>query len=294
MSLHGAGIWLTTAIPMKFTRSVPLTALVAAVTITSFAQAETKLTETKDKVSYSIGADIGSTIKRQGIDVDPEKLLLGLKDAYAGGKLAMTDEEMKSTMESFQKEMMAKVSKKREEDARKNKEAGEKFLAENKKKDGVKTTASGLQYKIVTEGKGEKPKETDTVVTHYRGTTIDGKEFDSSYKRNEPAEFPLAGVIKGWTEGLQLIPVGTTAEFYVPAELAYGDNAPPEIGPGQTLIFKVELLSIKAPEAAPATPAAGAAPTDAAAPAAAAPSASPTIEATTPPVSSEPTPAEKK
>ena len=291
MSLHARGIWLTTAIPMKFTPFVPLSALAVAITFTSFAQAETKLTETKDKVSYSIGADIGSTIKRQGIDVDPDKVLIGLKDAYAGGKLAMTDEEMKTTMESFQKDMMAKMTKKREEDAKKNKEAGEKFLAENKKKDGVKTTASGLQYKIVTEGKGEKPKETDTVVTHYRGTTIDGKEFDSSYKRNEPAEFPLAGVIKGWTEGLQLIPVGTTAEFYVPAELAYGDNAPPEIGPGQTLIFKVELLSIKAPEAAPT---AGAAPTDAAAPAAAAPSASPTIEATTPPVSSDSVPAEKK
>ena len=287
MSLHACGIWLTTAIPMKFT---PF-ALAAAVTLTPFVYAETKLTETKDKVSYSIGADIGSTIKRQGIEVDPETLLLGLKDSYAGGKLAMTDEEMKSTMESFQKEMMAKMTKKREEDAKKNKEAGEKFLAENKKKDGVKTTASGLQYKIVTEGKGAKPKETDTVVTHYRGTTIDGKEFDSSYKRNEPAEFPLAGVIKGWTEGLQLIPVGTTAEFYVPAELAYGDNAPPEIGPGQTLIFKVELLSIKAPEAAPAAaPSADASAT----PAAAVPSASPTVEATTPPVSSGSVPAEKK
>ena len=287
MSLHACGIWLTTAIPMKFT---PF-ALAAAVTLTPFVYAETKLTETKDKVSYSIGADIGSTIKRQGIEVDPETLLLGLKDSYAGGKLAMTDEEMKSTMESFQKEMMAKMTKKREEDAKKNREAGEKFLAENKKKDGVKTTASGLQYKIVTEGKGEKPKETDTVVTHYRGTTIDGKEFDSSYKRNEPAEFPLAGVIKGWTEGLQLIPVGTTAEFYVPAELAYGDNAPPEIGPGQTLIFKVELLSIKAPEAAPAAaPSADASAT----PAAAVPSASPTVEATTPPVSSGSVPAEKK
>ncbi|MEO7932912.1 MAG: FKBP-type peptidyl-prolyl cis-trans isomerase [Chthoniobacterales bacterium] len=244
---------------MKFT---PL-ALVAALTITSFAQAE-DLKEPKDKVSYSIGVDIGSTIKRQGIEIDPDKVLLGLKDAYSGGKLALTDEEMKSTMETFQKEMMAKMAKKREDDGKKNKEIGEKFLAENKKKDGVKTTASGLQYKIITEGKGEKPKETDTVVTNYRGTTIDGKEFDSSYKRNEPAEFPLAGVIKGWTEGLQLIPVGTKAQFYIPAELAYGDNAPPEIGPGQTLIFDVELLSIKAPEAAAPDAAASATPATAA------------------------------
>lgn len=259
---------------MKFT---PL-ALVAALTITPFAQAEDAkitLNDAGEKVSYSIGADIGSTIKRQGIEIDPEKLLLGLKDAYTGNKLALTDEEMKSTMESFQKEMMAKVAKKREEDGKKNKETGEKFLAENKKKEGVKTTASGLQYKIVTEGKGEKPKESDTVVTNYRGTTIDGKEFDSSYKRNEPAEFPLAGVIKGWTEGLQLISVGTKAQFYIPAELAYGDNAPPEIGPGQTLIFDVELLSIKAP----------------AAPEAATPS-TPT-EATTPPVSAADAPTPK-
>ncbi|HEX8371999.1 MAG TPA: FKBP-type peptidyl-prolyl cis-trans isomerase [Chthoniobacterales bacterium] len=243
-------------------------ALVAAFTITSFAHAQdTTLKTDGDKVSYSIGVDIGSTIKRQGIEINPDTLLQGLKDAYTGNKLALTDEQMKSTMETFQKEMMAKISKKREEDAKKNKELGEKFLAENKKKDGVQTTASGLQYKIITEGKGEKPKESDTVVTNYRGTTIDGKEFDSSYKRNEPAEFPLAGVIKGWTEGLQLISVGTKAQFYVPAELAYGDNAPPEIGPGQTLIFDVELLSIKAPEAAPA---------------ASESAATPVIEATTP------------
>ncbi len=256
---------------MKFT---PL-ALVATLTITTLASAA-ELKETKDKVSYSIGVDIGSTIKRQGIEIDPDKVLLGLKDAYSGKKLALTDEEMKSTMETFQKEMMTKMAKKREDDAKKNKEIGEKFLAENKKKDGVKTTASGLQYKIITEGKGEKAKETDTVVTNYRGTTIDGKEFDSSYKRNEPAEFPLAGVIKGWTEGLQLIPVGTKAQFYIPAELAYGDNAPPEIGPGQTLIFDVELLSIKAPEAPAVAPAASASPAAAmATPAAPAPSEKP-------------------
>ncbi len=235
---------------MKFT---PL-ALAAALTLPFLSHAaETKLKDTGDKVSYSIGVDIGSTLKRQGIEISTDKLLIGLKDAYTGGKLALSEEEMKATMESFQKEMMSKVAKKREEDAKKNKTTGEKFLAENKAKDGVKTTESGLQYKVITEGKGEKPKASDTVVTNYRGTTIDGKEFDSSYKRNEPAEFPLAGVIKGWTEGLQLIPVGTKAQFFIPAELAYGDNAPPEIGPSQTLIFDVELLSIKAPapEAAP-------------------------------------------
>lgn len=207
------------------------------------------LKDAKDKVSYSIGADIGSTLKRQEIDVVPEALFRGLKDALSGGKTALTAEEMQSTMQTFQQEMMAKMQAKRAEAGAKNKEVSTKFLADNKGKEGVKTTESGLQYKVITLGKGDKPKASDTVVTNYRGTTIDGKEFDSSYKRNEPAEFPLSGVIPGWTEGLQLMPVGSKFQFYVPADLAYGDNAPPEIGPAQTLIFDVELLSIKKPEA---------------------------------------------
>ena len=233
---------------MKYT-PLALAALFVSSTLAHSADAP-KLESQQDKVSYSIGVDIGGTLKRQGIEIDPAKLIIGLTDAYAGGKIALTDEEIKTTMESFQKELMTKAAVKRDEDGKKNKETGEKFLADNKKKEGVKTTASGLQYKVITEGKGAKPKESDTVVTHYRGTTIDGKEFDSSYKRNEPAEFPLAGVIPGWTEGLQLITVGSKAQFVIPADLAYGDQAPPEIGPGQTLLFEVELLEIKAPEAA--------------------------------------------
>lgn len=235
---------------MKHTPLASLTVAALFVTSTLAHSADApKLESQQDKVSYSIGVDIGGTLKRQGIEIDPAKLIIGLKDAYTGGKIALTDEEIKTTMETFQKELIAKAAAKRDEDGRKNKEAGEKFLADNKKKEGVKTTESGLQYKVSTEGKGAKPKESDTVKVHYRGTTIDGKEFDSSYKRNEPAEFPLAGVIKGWTEGLQLINVGSKAQFVIPAALAYGDQAPPEIGPGQTLVFDVELLEIKSPEA---------------------------------------------
>lgn len=200
----------------------------------------------KDKLSYAIGMNIGEGMKHDKLDIDPAILSRALRDALAGKKLAMTDEEAKTVMTSFRNEMM----KKQQADAQKlsdtNKVEGEKFLAANKSKTGVVTLPSGLQYKIIKEGTGPKPAATDTVVTNYRGTLINGTEFDSSYTRGEPAEFPVNRVIKGWTEALQLMPVGSKWELYVPSNLAYGERSPGgEIGPNSTLIFDVELMSIK-------------------------------------------------
>jgi len=204
--------------------------------------------ETKDKVSYSIGADIGTNMKRADLDINPAFLAQGVQDAFAG-KTAMTEEEMKATLQTFQEEMKTKMQAKQKAAGEKNKADSEKFLESNKKQDGVKTTASGLQYKVITEGKGAKPKATDTVSVNYRGTLINGTEFDKS---KEPVTFPLEGVIPGWTEALQLMPVGSKWQLFVPPTLAYGEQAPPMIGPNQVLIFEVELLGIKAPEKADA------------------------------------------
>lgn len=216
--------------------------------------ADAELKDQKDKVSYSIGLDIGNTLKRQLIDVNADLLNKGLKDGLSGAKPLMTEEETKETMATFQKDMMAKQSAVKKEQGDKNAAEGKKFLEENKKKEGVKTTASGLQYKVLKEGTGATPKATDTVKVNYRGTTIDGIEFDSSYKRGEPASFPVNRVIKGWTEGLQLMKVGSKYQFVVPADLAYGERgAGSDIGPNATLLFDVELLDIP-PASALATP----------------------------------------
>jgi len=204
------------------------------------------LTTEKQKLSYAIGMTIGEGMKKDAPDIDTAIVMQALKDALAGGKLLMTDEEAKGVMNSFRAEM---IKKKQAEELRlseTNKQAGEKFLAENKAREGVVTLPDGLQYKIIKQGTGPKPTASDTVVTNYRGTLIDGTEFDSSYKRGQPATFPVGQVIKGWTEALQLMPVGSKWELYVPADLAYGQRSPgPEIGPNSTLIFDVELLSIE-------------------------------------------------
>jgi FKBP-type peptidyl-prolyl cis-trans isomerase FklB len=207
--------------------------------------ADAQLKDQKDKVSYSIGLDIGSTLKRQLIDVNEQILNTGIQDGLSGKKPLMTDEEVKATMAAFQKDMTEKQQAAKKAAGEKNKTEGTKFLAENKTKEGVKTTASGLQYKVIKEGTGPSPKETDTVKVNYRGTTIDGTEFDSSFKRGEPASFPVNRVIKGWTEGLQLMKVGSKYQFFVPADLAYGERgAGSDIGPNAMLIFDVELLGI--------------------------------------------------
>ncbi len=201
----------------------------------------TPFKDSKDKVSYSIGLNIGLNLKKQNVSINPDTFVLGLKDALAG-KPQMTDEQVKETMTAFEKEMIDK----QKAAGVKNGADGEKFLAENKKKEGVKATASGLQYKVVKEGTGAQPKETDTVIAHYRGTLIDGTEFDSSYKRGQPATFPVSGVIKGWTEALQMMKVGSKYQLFIPASLAYGERAVgPDIGPNSTLIFEVELLDVK-------------------------------------------------
>ncbi|MGD0917010.1 MAG: FKBP-type peptidyl-prolyl cis-trans isomerase [Thermodesulfobacteriota bacterium] len=200
----------------------------------------------KDKVSYSIGMEIGRNFKRQSIDVDPDLLVKGVKDAYSGEKLLLTEQEANDTMAAFQKELMAKQQELQKKLGEKNKPEGETFLAENKKKEDVKTLPSGLQYKVIKAGNGKKPILSDTVTTHYRGTLIDGTEFDSSYRRGQPATFPVKGVIPGWTEALQLMDVGAKWQLFIPSNLAYGERgAGRNIGPNATLIFEIELISIE-------------------------------------------------
>jgi|ERR1700678_1361761 len=200
----------------------------------------------KDKFSYALGMKMGANFKKQSVPVDPSILARGIRDAVAGGKTLLTDDEAQAAIMEVQKDVQKQQQAKTEQASAGNKKEGETFLAANKGKDGVVTLPSGLQYKILQEGKGPKPAATDSVVCNYRGTLIDGKEFDSSYKRGQPATFPINGVIKGWTEALQLMPVGSKWQLFVPSDLGYGDSgAGPDIGPGATLIFEVELLSIQ-------------------------------------------------
>jgi FKBP-type peptidyl-prolyl cis-trans isomerase FklB len=207
----------------------------------------------KQKISYAIGMNIGNSIKRQSIDVDVDTMTKAVKDMIAGHP-TMTEEEAQKTMMEMNNQLRAKREEERKQAGEKNKKEGEAFLAENAKKPGVKThpvklpdgRTVDLQYKIITEGKGEIPKASDTVTTQYRGRLIDGTEFDSSYKRGQPAQFPVTGVIKGWTEALEMMPVGSKWELYVPSDLAYGERgAGQNIGPNATLIFEIELLGIK-------------------------------------------------
>ena len=210
------------------------------------AGANPELTTLKDKVSYSIGLNIGKDFKQQDIDVDPNLLARGIKDAVSGAKPLLTEEQMQETITAFRKEMVAKHEAKTKEEADKNKKESEEFLAANAKKEGVVTLPSGLQYKVIKEGTGPKPKPGDTVTVNYEGKLINGTVFDSSYKRGEPATFPVTGVIPGWTEALQLMKEGAKYELFIPPSLAYGERgAGNAIGPNTTLIFEVELLSIK-------------------------------------------------
>lgn len=200
----------------------------------------------KDKISYIIGLDIGNNLKKQGADVDPETLLKGMKDALSGKKPLLSEEEMREVTTAFRQEIAKKQAEETKKLAEKNRKEGETFLEENKKKEGVKTLPSGLQYKVITEGSGRSPKETDTVTVNYRGTFVDGTEFDSSYKRGEPATFPVKGVIAGWVEALPLMKEGAKWQLFIPSGLAYGETgAGNAIGPNATLIFEVELISIK-------------------------------------------------
>jgi FKBP-type peptidyl-prolyl cis-trans isomerase len=204
------------------------------------------LTTQKQKFSYAIGMKMGANFKKQSVPVDPAILARGIRDALAGNKTLLTDDEAQAAIQEVQKEMQAKQQEKQKAAAEVNKKEGEAFLAANKSKPGVVTLPSGLQYKILTAGTGPKPTATDSVNCNYRGTLIDGKEFDSSYKRGKPVTFPVTGVIKGWTEALQLMPVGSKWQLFIPSDLAYGDRgAGADIGPGATLVFEVELISIE-------------------------------------------------
>ena len=202
------------------------------------------------KYGYALGSDVGRNLKKQNFDFDVDAFLAGFKVEFTGAESKMTEEEIGTALQEFQTEMITKMVEERTKKAAENKEAGAKFLAENKTKEGVKTTESGLQYIVEKEGEGENPAAEDTVEVHYRGTLLDGTEFDSSYKRGEPVKFPLNRVIKGWTEGVQLMKKGAKYKFFIPSDLAYGDTGAGEtIAPGSTLIFEVELLSIeKAPK----------------------------------------------
>jgi FKBP-type peptidyl-prolyl cis-trans isomerase FklB len=207
----------------------------------------------KEKFSYALGMNFGSgwrdRLKSQNVDYDPALLLEGFKDALNDSKTRMTPEEAQAVLKEVGAELQKEQQAKMKEAADKNKTDGEAFLAANKEKEGVVVLPSGLQYKILTEGNGPKPTANDTVVCNYKGTLINGTEFDSSFKRGKPATFPVARVIKGWTEALQLMPVGSKWQLFIPPDLAYGANgAGGEIGPNATLIFEVDLLSIQANE----------------------------------------------
>lgn len=213
--------------------------------LSTTAQADDSLKTEKDKVSYSIGINWGAQLSQAKGKIDIEKVSQGMRDGFNGKQPKLTMDEMKQVINNFQTAMQKEQQAQMDKLGADNQKAGEAFLAKNKKEKGVKTLPSGLQYKILKKGTGESPKATDTVVTHYRGNLIDGKVFDSSYKRGQPATFPVNGVIKGWTEALQKMKVGGKWKLFIPADLAYGKNAPPAIGPNSVLIFEIELLEIK-------------------------------------------------
>jgi FKBP-type peptidyl-prolyl cis-trans isomerase len=198
----------------------------------------------KDKVSYFIGTQIGHDFQRNGIELNMDVFVEAINDALAEKPSKYAEADLEAAMQQFKAEMVSKQKAQMDAASGNNTAEGEKFLAENGKRDGVTTTASGLQYEVLKKADGPKPTAADTVTVHYRGTLINGKEFDSSYSRNEPTSFPLNGVIPGWTEGLQLMNVGSKYKFFVPSKLAYADRGSGDIGPNATLIFEVELLSI--------------------------------------------------
>jgi FKBP-type peptidyl-prolyl cis-trans isomerase FklB len=247
-----AGSTSTTATPKSQTAAKP------AATTAKKPVVPLTLKTQKEKASYAIGLNIGSGMKKDGIDVSPEVLLRGMKDGLAGSKSLLTDAETRTVLETLQTDVRKHQKDLHDAAVLKNSKEGDAFLAANKAKPGVVALPSGLQYKVITEGSGAKPTANDTIVCNYKGTLLDGTEFDSSYKRGQPATIPVGRVIRGWTEALQLMPVGSKWELYIPASLAYGEQGTPNggpIGPNETLVFEVELLSIQPkPEAKPAPP----------------------------------------
>lgn len=208
--------------------------------------ADPALKTEKEKLSYALGLQVGTNLKQSEVDIDSAILARAVKDALSGAKPLLSEEEIRATLQDFQQKMVQKQMAHMQQVAAKNKKEGDAFLAANKKKKGVVTLPNGLQYKVVKNGTGKKPKLNDTVVAHYTGTLINGKEFDSSVSRGQPATFPLNGVIKGWQEALQLMPEGSKWQVFIPAELGYGERgAGQHIEPNSTLVFDIELLSVK-------------------------------------------------
>ncbi|KTD35924.1 macrophage infectivity potentiator (Mip) [Legionella nautarum] len=225
------------------------TTIAANATATSTPSAASLSTDT-DKLSYSIGADLGKNFKKQGIDISPAAMAKGLQDGMSGGQLLLTEEQMKEVLNKFQKELMMKRSAEFNKKSEENKSKGEAFLKDNKSKDGVVSLPSGLQYKILEKGDGAKPAKDDTVTVEYTGRLINGQVFDSTEKTGKPATFKVSQVIPGWTEALQLMPSGSTWEVYIPSDLAYGPRSVGgPIGPNETLIFKIHLISVKKTDA---------------------------------------------
>ena len=215
----------------------------------------------RDRISYSLGVNIGSSMKSQGADINPDEVSAGLRDALAS-RAKMSENEVRTNLMAWQQGLRAKRAEKMKADSELNKKAGEQWLTDNAKKPGVKTMPDGLQYKVLVSGKGPQPKSTDTISAHYKGTLTDGTEFDSSYTRGQPLTLAVTGVIPGWTEALTNMHVGDKWELYIPGDLAYKERgSPPKIGPNATLVFEMELLSIEPPKpAAPAFPSLNAAP----------------------------------
>ncbi len=219
---------------------------IAFLTVSVAAQDASELKTEKEKFSYALGMQMGAGFRKQALDLDPAIFAKGLAESFNGAKTMLTEDEMHAILANAQEEYKKKQASLREEKAQATLKEGEKFLTENKNKDGVVTLPSGLQYKILKQGKGDKPEIDEKVVCNYRGTLIDGTEFDSSAKHNGPATFPVKGVIKGWTEALLMMPAGSKWQLFVPSHLAYGQQgAGQTVPPNAALIFEVELLSVK-------------------------------------------------
>lgn len=209
-------------------------------------QEKGELKNDRDKLSYALGVSMAHNLKQYEVDLNMDLYIKGLKDEFAGKKELLTEKEIASIIAKTQENVKSRIQEKVMEQIEKSKREGDAFLAENKKKEGVKTLPSGLQYKVIKEGKGKSPKDTDTVTVNYRGTFINGTEFDSSSKRGEPATFAVNGVIKGWTEALQLMKEGSKWKLFIPSNLAYAESGRPGIPPNSTLIFEIELIRIGA------------------------------------------------
>jgi FKBP-type peptidyl-prolyl cis-trans isomerase FklB len=228
----------------KFILGVLVCAGLAAV---ARAEGTNQLADEKSRVSYAIGMMLGHNWQQQGLEIDPDITARAVKAIQAGQPTELTQDEMQQTLTSFQKEFAAKQQQRRADQTVKNKTEGDAFLAANKNQPGVESLPDGLQYLVLTKGTGATPTAADTVTVNYRGTLLDGTEFDSSYKRGQPAEFPVTGVIRGWTEALLKMPVGSKWKLFIPSELAYGEQGNRNIAPNSTLIFEVELLNTKSP-----------------------------------------------